>query len=62
MEEAMSFHLKYSQKMIKGRKYATQKIWGQVKHDREALRLINTFKKYSFLTTPIMIYQIESLN
>lgn len=48
MEEAMSFHLKYSQKIIKGRKYATQKIWGQVKHDREALRLINTFKNIHF--------------
>lgn len=62
MEVARYFHLKYAQTIGKGRKYARQKIWGEINGDREDLRLINTFKNHSFLTTPIMIYQIKSLN
>lgn len=34
MEEAMYFHLKYAQKVGKGRKYVRQKIWGEVNSDR----------------------------
>lgn len=46
MEEAKYFHLKYAQKVGKGRKYVRQKIWGEVNSDRQTLRLISTFKNY----------------
>lgn len=46
MEEAVYFHLEYAQNIGKGRKYARQKIWGEVNSGRQTLRLISTFKNY----------------
>lgn len=56
MEEAIYCLLKYAQKIGKGWKCASQKFCGEVNGGREVLRLINTFKNYSFLTTPVVIY------
>lgn len=56
MVEVIYCLLKYAQKIGKGWKCASQKFCGEVNEDREVLRLINTFKNYSFLTTPVVIY------
>lgn len=43
MEETTYFHLKYAQEIGKGRKYARQMIWSEIKGNRDTPRLTYTF-------------------